>query len=135
MRTRWAGVLLVVIVAVGVIAYKQHRLHTGSGQVGQGLSSEKPEILLVVDPREADTKDNCAEIIRLVRGASGRGVKVQELPPESDSPLLRKYRVLTVPTVLILDRDGNVVSRYAGEESSTVQQIRDRLASLNEVQH
>ena len=135
MKTRWVGVLLVVIAAVGIITYKQHRLHIATGQATRSLSADKPKIVLVVDPREADSKgDNCAEIIRLVRDAGGRGTKVQEISPESESPLLKQYRVLTVPTVLILDRDGNVVSRYEGEETSTVQQIRDRLANVSEVQ-
>ena len=135
MRTRWVGVVLVVIAAIGIVAYKQQRVRRAGGQSTPELWSSKPEIVLVVDPREADSKgDNCAEIIRLVRAAGGRGAKIQELSPESESPLLKQYRILSVPTVLILDRDGNVVSRYEGEESSTVHQIRDRLANLSEVQ-
>jgi hypothetical protein len=135
MRPRWVGVLLVVIVAVGIVAYKQQRVRRPSDQLISELSSNKSEIVLIVDPREADSNgDNCAEIIHLVRGAGGRGIRVQELAPESDSPLLKQYRVLSVPTVLILDGDGNVVSRYEGEETSTVQEIRDRLANLSEVQ-
>ena len=133
MKTRWIGVALVAIAAVGIVGYKQHRLRTESGQVAQGPSSEKPEIILVVDLREAGSEDNCAEIIRLVRAAAGRGVVVQELSPDSASPLLKRYRVLTVPTVLILDRDGNVTSRDEGEENSTVQAIRNKLASFNGV--
>lgn len=133
MRTRWTGVALVAIAAFGIVGYKQHRLRTASGQAAQALSSDKPEIVLVVDPREAGSEDNCAEIIRLVRAAAGRGVAVRELSPESESPLLKQYRVLTIPTVLILDRDGNVVSRYEGEEDSTVQAIRDKLASSSRV--
>lgn len=37
MRTRWAGVALVVIAAVGIIAYKQHRLHMVTGPATRGL--------------------------------------------------------------------------------------------------
>lgn len=133
MKARWVGVVLVVIVAVGIITYKQHRLRTSPNRGMQGQSSDKPEIVLVVDPREADTADNCAEIIRIVRAAGKRGVGVRELSPDSESPLLKQYRVLTIPTVLVLDRDGNVASRYEGEGSSTVQQIRDGLANLPEV--
>jgi hypothetical protein len=106
-------------------------LRTAHGQAAEGLSSDKPEIVLVVDPREAGSEDNCAEIIRLVRAATMRGVAVRELSPESESPLLKRYRVLTVPTVLILDHDGNVMSRYEGEENSTVQEIRNKLASFS----
>jgi len=133
MRKRWASVVLVAIAGIGIVTYKQHRLRTASGQAAQVLSSDKPEIVLVVDPREAGSKDNCAEIIRLVRAATARGVVVRELSPASESPLLKRYRVLTVPTLLILDHDGNVISRYEGEENSTVQEIRDKLASFNGV--
>lgn len=133
MKTRWAGVALMTIAAIGIVGYKQHRFRTESGGVEQEFSSDKPEVVLVVDPREAGSEDNCAEIIRLVKAASGRGVKVQELAPDSESPLLKRYRVLTIPTVLILDPDGSVVSRYEGEESPTVQEIRERLANLHEV--
>ena len=133
MRTRWAGITLVVLVAAGIVVYKHHRSPSNSAAPVQSASAPKPEIILVADLREADPPgDNCAEIIRLVREAGGRGVRVQEFSPESDSPLLKQYRILTNPTVLILDRDGKVVSRYEGESSSTVKEIRDRLASLNE---
>ena len=136
MRTRWVGVFLVVIAAVGIVIYKEHRSREASPPVTQSASSTKPDIILVADLREADQPgDNCAEIIRLVREAGTRGVKVEELPLDSDSPLLKQYHILTNPTVLILDRDGSVASRYEGEESSTVQQIRNGLASLAEVKH
>jgi hypothetical protein len=133
MKTRWVGVALVVVVAIGIVTYKEHRSRVSNSPGTLGQSSDKPEIVLVVDPREADTADNCAEIIRLVRAAAKRGVTVQELSPNSESPLLKQYKVLTIPTVLILDRDGNVASRYEGEESSTLDQIRNGLASLAEV--
>lgn len=130
MKTRWIGV---VMAAVGLVAYKEHRFRVSTSPGTQGQSSDKPEIVLVAEPREADTADNCAEIIRLVRAAAKRGVTVQELSPNSESPLLKQYRVLTIPTVLILDHDGNVASRYEGEENSTLQQIRNGLTSLAEV--
>ena len=133
MKTRWAGVALVAIAAIGIIGYKQHRSRAASGQAAQARSSDKPEIVLVVNPSEAGSEDNCAEIIRLVRATAGRGVPIRELSPDSESSLLKRYRVLTVPTLLILDRDGNVISRYEGEENSTVQEIRAKLAGLGGV--
>ena len=135
MRTRWVGVFLVVIAAAGIVIYKEHRSREASPPVTQSASSTKPDIILVADLREADQPgDNCAEIIRLVREAGRRGVKVEQLPLDSDSPLLKQYHILTNPTVLILDREGKVVSRYEGESGSTVKEIRDRLASLSEAQ-
>ena len=135
MKTPWVGVALVVVVAIGIVTYKEYRFRVFNTPGRQGQSSDKPEIILITDPREADTADNCAEIIRLVRAAAKRGVIVQELSPNSESPLLKQYKVLTIPTVLILDSDGNVASRYEGEESSTVQQIQNRLSTLAEAKH
>ena len=130
MSTRWLGVVLVVMVALGIIVYKHHR-----SRYAAALSSPKPGIILVADFSEANSQgDNCAEIIRLVRDTSRRGIKVQELAPESDSPLLKQYHVLTIPTVLVLDHDGKVVSRYEGEDDATVRQIRGQLQSMSKVQ-
>jgi hypothetical protein len=47
--------------------------------------------------------------------------------------VLKQYKVLTIPTVLIFDRDGSVASRYEGEERATVEQIRNALSKLGEV--
>lgn len=135
MRTRWVGITLVALVAVGIVLYKHHRSPGSSSAPAQSASAAKPEVILVADLREAgEPGDNCAEIIRLVREAGGRGVNVQEFSPDSDSPVLKRYHVLTNPTVLFLDRDGKVLSRYEGESGATVQEIRDRLASLSEGQ-
>ena len=134
MKTRWIGLVLVAVVAVGIVAYKIDRSRKPAVQVVQAtqeISSSKTEVILVADLSEANEKDdNCAEIIHLVRAAGTRGIKTQELSPESDSPLIKRYHVLTVPTVLVLD-DGKVVSRYEGESGLTVQEIRTRLATLN----
>ena len=126
---------MVLIAAVGIVIYKEHTSRKASPPVAQSGASAKSEIILVADLREADEPgDNCAEIIRLVREAGKRGATVEELTPDSESPLLKQYRILTNPTVLILDREGKVVSRYEGESGSTVKEIRDRLASLSEAQ-
>ena len=133
MKTRWIGLLLVVIVAAGMIAYKRDRSHKPAVEAVQSASPSKAEVILVADLSEANEKgDNCAEIIHLVRDAGRRGIKVQEFAPDSDSPLIKQYHVLTIPTVLVIDRDGQVVSRYEGESGSTVGEIRTRLSTLDE---
>jgi len=59
-----------------------------------------------------------------------RGIPVQELSPDSKSEMLHRYRVLIVPTVLILDRSGQVVFRFEGEDRQTVVAVRTQLAQL-----
>jgi hypothetical protein len=128
MRIRWIGVALVLLAVAGVLVVKQraHRLLQAPVR-----DLERPSVLLVADLREADEPgDRCAEIIHAVREANKRGVRVQELMPDSSSDLLRHYRVLTAPTVLVLSEDGRELGRFEGESQETVNAVRTRLATL-----
>ncbi len=127
MRVNWIGLVAVLLIAGAIIGY---RLHTSAAQ-RDGATPVLPRVLLVADLSEADTAgDTCAEIIHLVRAARDRGIVVQELKPGSKSDLLTRFHVLTIPTVLILDRGGQVVSRFEGEGRDTVAAIRAGLQQL-----
>lgn len=126
MKVNWVGIVTVVFIAITITAYKVHIKHAIVAG-GDGL----PRVLLVADLSEADSADACAEIIHSVRAARERGILVQELSPDSKSEMLRRYRVLTVPTVLILDRSGQIVLRFEGEDRRTVTAIRTQLAELH----
>ena len=126
MKVKWSGIVAVALVVVAITAYKVHAKHpTIAG--AEGL----PRVLLVADLSEADSADACAEIIHSVRAARERGVPVQEFSPDSKSEMLHRYRVLTVPTVLILDPGGQVVLRFEGEDRQTVVAVRTQLAQLH----
>lgn len=125
MKVKWPGIVAVALVVIAIIAYKVHTKHATDARA-QGL----PMVLLVADLSEADSADACAEIIHSVRAARERGILVQELSPDSKSEMLHRYRVLTVPTVLILDRSGQVVLRFEGENRQTVVAVRTQLAQL-----
>jgi len=135
MKTRWIGLLAVVIVAAGIIALKRDRAPKSAVQTTQGVLSSKTGIILAANLSEANDKgDNCSVIIHLVRQAGKRGIKIRELSPESQSPLIERYHVLAVPTVLVL-HNGKVVSRFEGESGITVEKIRTRLAALDGAGH
>lgn len=122
---------MVIIIAIGIVAYKLDRQGKLAVQTRKSSSPSKIEVILVADLSEANEKgDNCVKIIHLVRAVGARGIITQEFAPESNSPLIKQYHVLTVPTVLVLD-DGRVVSRYEGESSSTVQEIQTAFAALS----
>lgn len=125
-KLNWPGIVAVALVVIAITAYKVHIKH-GIVAEGKGL----PRVLLVADLSEADSADACAEIIHSVRAARERGVPVQELSPDSKSEMLHRYRVLTVPTVLILDSRGQVVFRFEGEDTQTVVAVRTQLAQLH----
>ena len=127
MRVRWLGVFFVVLLVACTLFLKSRTRHNSSSQTFKGT----PAVILVADLREADDPhDPCADIIRAVREVSKRGIRVAELSPDSQSDLLRRYRVLTVPTVLLLDNAGNEIGRFEGEDATTVKAIQTRLSVL-----
>jgi thioredoxin-like negative regulator of GroEL len=126
-KGKWVGLVAVALTLIAMIAYKARV----SPQPTTADAEVLPRVLLVADLSEADAEDDaCAEIIRAVRAARARGVTVQELNPDTKSDLLRRYRVLTIPTVLILDPKGEVVSRFEGEGRETVTAVKTQLERL-----
>ncbi len=129
MRVRWLGVFFVVLLVACTLFLKSRTRHNLFLQAPKGA----PAVILVADLREADDPhDPCADIIRAVREVSKRGIRVAELSPDSQSDLLHRYRVLTVPTVLVLDSAGNEIGRFEGEDVTTVKAIQTRLSALAE---
>jgi hypothetical protein len=133
MKVKWGGLACVAILVVAVIALKQRGGTALAEPVGKGALSSTPSVLLVADLREANDKCICGEMIRAVRAAGKRGLPVTELTPESRSDLLKRYRVLTAPAVLILDRSGHEVSRYEGETQDTLTALNTRLDEMTGV--
>lgn len=126
MKIKWSGIVAVALITIAIATYKvQTKRTTVVGTDGV------PRVLLVADLSEADSADACAEIIHSVRAARERGVQVLELSPDSKSEMLRRYSVLTIPTVVIFDRNGQVVSRFEGENRQTVEAVSTQLAQLH----
>ena len=126
MKTNTLYVIIVVVLAAGLVIFKQRTVSRSTNQ-----EVVLPAVVLVADLREADsTDDTCAAIIRVVREARDRGVRVAELMPNSDSALLKNHRVVVAPTVLVLDRDGRELSRFEGESVATLDAIRTRLEQI-----
>jgi hypothetical protein len=127
MRVRWIGVASVLAVVLAIIAYKQQRV-VGDQTEGGG----RPAVLLVADLSEADEpSDRCAEIIRAVEAAGARGVRNKQLTPDSSSPLLKEYHVVSAPTVILIDNDGREMARFVGESEDTVRSVEEKLAMLS----
>ncbi len=118
-----------ILIAAAVLIILKTRLKQSGSNPAHVTA--RPAVIMVADLREANEPgDNCAEIIHLVREAQKSGVLVSEIMPDSDSPVLRQYRVTVNPTVLILGNDGREISRFEGEETSTVKAIRARLREM-----
>ncbi len=57
-------------------------------------------------------------------------VAVREAAPGSDPALETKYRITVTPTVLVLDGNGGVTSRFEGEDEATLAGLRTALGGL-----
>lgn len=116
--------LAVVIAIVAVKNYREEQSRTV-------YSARAPQVLLVAQPADADSIAACGQIIRAVRAAARRGIAVQEISPYSSSELLRRYQVLTTPTVLVLEADGTVHQRFEGEAPATLSGVLAALDGLH----
>lgn len=126
MKIRWVQVACVLAVAFAIVAYRH-----ATAEPAQLITS-KPAVLLVANLKEADKPhDGCARIIAAVRAAHARGVPVDVLMPDSRSPMLSKYRVVSIPTVVFIGKNGHATARFVGEKPQTVQAVTSRLATLN----
>jgi hypothetical protein len=126
MSIKTLAVAAVVVAAGAIIAVKATRQRPAEAAIAQHATI--PSVVLVADPREADTDCGCGQIIRRVREAKARGVAVEELGPAD--PGVARYGVAVVPTVLVLGSDGRVVARREGESSETLAAIAADLAAL-----
>lgn len=125
MKIKWRGVLGVAVAALAIVMFKHF---DGTPTV---TPSGTPSVLLVANLAEAnDPADRCSEIIAAVRAARRRGVRVAELMPDSSSPLLKKYHVVSAPTVVIIGKNGRALARFVGESVNTVLAIKTKLATL-----
>ena len=125
MSVRWVGLVMVALLAAGILLIKRQ-----PSPVAGSSSASAPQVILVADLSEAGGEDACAKIIGAVQAAQARKVRTMVLGPHDNTALLGRYRVLTIPTVLLLDPDGNVIQRFEGESAEVVTAIQQRLANL-----
>jgi hypothetical protein len=131
MKVKWIGTVAVLAIVAGVVILKiRSHEKTAISATYSDSSQSTPQVVLVAKPGEAASVARCGQIVREVRAAAQRGVSVREISPDSKSELMSRYRVLTTPTVLILETNGAVRARYEGEAPETLEAIRTEMKRL-----
>jgi hypothetical protein len=132
MNQKTLGVIAVVLIAIGIVAYKATRPRdTALADPSPSAATASMSVVLVADPEEAESSCICGQIIRSVRGVRGQGVSVKEVDPEKAPDVAKSYRALVNPTVLVVDSSGKEMRRFEGEDKATYAAIRaelDRIA-------
>lgn len=129
---RVIALVAVMLGVAAIIVYKRAPVQTVAPSTTSASADSKASVVLVANLQEADEKCACGDIIRAVRAAQKKGIQTQEFNPDSKSELLKRYRILTAPTVLFLDAHGKEIARYEGEDENTVEAIRSHLKRLTE---
>lgn len=127
MKRQWIGAVVIIAAVAAFITYKELG-QSKSAPATSAAANDRPAVVLIADPHEAESSCGCGQIIRMVRSAAQSGLAVQEFSPGTAES--REYRATVNPTVLFIDPAGQVMARYEGEGEETITAIRQHLARV-----
>jgi len=120
----WLPVLLLL---AGIFGTKYWQRSGASTLAAQGI--EGPAVLLV----RGDNSANCQAIHRLVEEAAqryGDRIHVMQIDWSADNPLIEKYQVRFLPSVVFIDAEGRKVGQVVGESPVVQQKLQAALAAF-----
>jgi thiol-disulfide isomerase/thioredoxin len=83
-----------------------------------------------------DNSTNCQAIHRLVDEAEtrhGKQVHFAQFDWSDDNPLIKKYRIHFLPTVVFLNQQNKEVGRIVGESPAVQQKLKQALAQVDDL--
>ena len=118
-----------VIVALGLVAVIAAKFWSSSSDVPPtGISSTSgPAIILV----RGDNSPSCRAIHGLVEQAAERyrgRIEVIQTDWTANNPLIERYRIRFLPTVVFINRNGAEVGRLVGESEAVQNQLARALS-------
>lgn len=134
MQNRRTAIGLLVIVAVlGVLGYRVWFRSTDSS-IADVAAITGPAILLF----RGDDSAGCRAIQRLVENAARRyqgRIRVIQTDWSTDNPLIARYQVRFLPTVIFIDAHGDEAGRMIGESPATQAQLARALEAAGPWMH
>jgi len=137
--TRWTSLTLALLLLASFgKACKSHASASAEPASSTSAGSLEPiaadtTVLLYANMGEADEDCACGQIIRSVRAAASKGVKVREIDARDKykkAATSKQYRIMVAPAVLFLDTTGKVTRRFEGESSDTLKALDSALEQL-----
>jgi hypothetical protein len=124
--------LILLIVVIGaVFGWKTWKQHSVSDS--QALTEVKgPAVILF----RGDNDPGCLKVYHLVeQTANHHNSEVQFIQVEwSDkNPLIKKYQIRFLPSVVFVDKNGHEADRIVGESAAVQQKLQQTLASVDDL--
>lgn len=120
----WLPVLLLLAGAFGFKYWQETQTPVVMADAIKG-----PAVLLV----RGDNSPSCRAIHRLVDDAArdyGGRIRVVQMDWSADNPLIERYRVRFLPSVVFIDADGRKVGQVVGESPAVQRELHDALAAF-----
>ena len=130
MRMKKYGPLLIALVIIATIFGL--KTHTPDTQIPASNPAQAigPAVILF----RGDSSPSCRAIHRLVDEAEqqyGNQISFRQLDWSPDNPLIERYQVRFLPTVVLIDHKGKEVGRIMGESPAVQARLKDTLARLD----
>lgn len=123
--------LLIFIFIGSVFGWKAWQKQTASNTL-QSLTVEGPAVILI----RGDNSPSCRAIHNLIDQASvnhGEQVNFLKLDWADDNPIIKKYQIQFLPTVIFVDQHDKEVGRIVGESPAVQQKLEQVLSQLDEL--
>ena len=122
-------VLVVIVGAVFALKSWQQRLES----TGTSFNDIKgPAVILF----RGDNSPSCQAIHKLVDDAAVRHDKqihFTQLDWSNENPLIKKYRIQFLPTVVFINQQGKEVGRIVGESPAVQQKLKQALTQIDDL--
>jgi thiol-disulfide isomerase/thioredoxin len=128
---RIAPWLLLIIIVGAVFAFKAWQQPSGS--TGSSLEDIKgPAVILF----RGDNSPSCRAIHKLVDDAAarhGKQIHFTQLDWSDDNPLIKKYRIQFLPTVIFVNQQNKEVVRIVGESLAVQKKLKKALTHIDDL--
>ena len=123
--------LLVVTMIVAAFGWKFWQTQTASNKPAQLTSISGPAVILF----RGDNDPGCQRIYQLVEeGAAQHDQRIQFIQQDwsDDNPLIKKYQIRFLPSVIFIDQHGQEKMRIVGESPAVQQKLQQTMMNLEQ---
>jgi len=132
MQLKRPGLSLLILIIIGsVFGWKAWQKQTASNTL-QSITVDGPAVILI----RGDNSPSCRAIHKLVDQAADRyaeQINFLQMDWADDNPVIKKYQIRFLPTVVFIDQHNKEVGRIIGESPAMQQKLEQALTQLDDL--